>query len=302
MILRTSFHVGADGAPTLLTLSNPGVDHVAFKVKTNNPKVFAAKPALGLLAPGASIQVVISVNVSRRDPVSPHSDANPSSDKFAVYGMTGADINLCEDQIAALVRVRFCSSIRHSEVRKVRVSDETSFFGMSCHNMLAQWSDSHKEHKPTAGVHRYSTTTIPAIVVMPSMTSAQTSSLRQFALTEHDHQSGPGTPAGRRSSDQKRITATTLVASPRSPTAKPVTPAAGAFRATPVSPTPDQLVFSATSVHATLSELTARLQALDSKTQTVLVQRWARQLELPRYITVCVRVRVCVCVCVCVCV
>ncbi len=152
--------------------------------------------------------------------------------------------------------------------------------------MRAQWSDAQTQHKPTVGVHRYSTTTIPAIVVMPSVPSAHTTSMRQQDLAEQEHQISRGAEAERRSSDQKRVSSATLVASPRSPTAKLVSPTSATFRASPVSSASAQLhpvISASTAVNATLSELAARLHALDGSTQHLLVQRWAHQLELPRY-------------------
>ena len=49
--------------PVTLTLTNPGNEKVAFKVKTTSPKKYCVRPSSGVVEPGSSkdVQVIMQV-------------------------------------------------------------------------------------------------------------------------------------------------------------------------------------------------------------------------------------------------
>lgn len=66
--------------PVTLSLSNPGQERVAFKVKTTSPKKYCVRPSSGILEPGASKDIQVIMQALRELPPS----LEDVKDKFLV--------------------------------------------------------------------------------------------------------------------------------------------------------------------------------------------------------------------------
>lgn len=69
--------------PTVIRLTNPGNEEIAFKVKTTAPKKYCVKPNTGFVAAGATQSVQVIMQVQREWP----SDLNACKDKFLVQSV-----------------------------------------------------------------------------------------------------------------------------------------------------------------------------------------------------------------------
>lgn len=69
--------------PTVIRLTNPSNEEIAFKVKTTAPKKYCVKPNTGFVAAGATQNVQVIMQVQREWP----SDLNACKDKFLVQSV-----------------------------------------------------------------------------------------------------------------------------------------------------------------------------------------------------------------------
>jgi hypothetical protein len=74
--------------PVTLTLTNPGNEKVAFKVKTTSPKKYCVRPSSGVVEPGSSKDVQVIMQVL------PSSHCRPFAG-FATIFLTGCNCLQC---------------------------------------------------------------------------------------------------------------------------------------------------------------------------------------------------------------
>mmetsp|Transcript_28270 Transcript_28270/g.34327 ORF Transcript_28270/g.34327 Transcript_28270/m.34327 type:complete len:263 (-) Transcript_28270:714-1502(-) len=108
--------------PTSLRLYNPNSEHVAFKVKTTSPKKYCVRPNTGMVAPGATTEVIIIMQQQKEVPP----DLNQCKDKFLVQSVTVASKNGVEPNPSSTDFQELFSKDRKAEVKmsetKLKVS------------------------------------------------------------------------------------------------------------------------------------------------------------------------------------